>query len=430
MSETLRIALAQLDFPVGDIEGNVARILAASQRARDELHAHLVVFPELTLTGYPPEDLLYRDELHGRVRQGLDKLRRAISGIDVVVGYPRQSGSALFNAAALLRNGEVVSVYHKHALPNYSVFDEKRYFAPSSGAQSACVEPVGPGIPVAITVCEDVWVPGPVRWAADAGARIVLNLNASPYHKKKGGVREAMVRERVSESGLPIVYVNLVGGQDELVFDGGSFVMDGAGVVTQRAADFAQGLFPVDFEVANVPRPVAAKVERCASVEESVYRAIVLGVRDYIRKNGFAGAVLGLSGGIDSALTAAIAVDAIGPAAVEAVLMPSRFTADMSIEDALAEARALGIAHRIIPIEAPFQAFLDCLNEAFAGMDTDTTEENIQARCRGVILMAISNKLGRILLTTGNKSEMAVGYALCTVIWRGGSRPSRTCPRP
>jgi NAD+ synthase (glutamine-hydrolysing) len=429
LSETLRIVLAQLDFLVGDIEGNVARIVAASERARDELRAHMVVFPELTLTGYPPEDLLYRSELHRRVQAGLDELCRVTRGIDVVVGYPRLSGSSLFNAAALLRDGEVVAVYHKHALPNYSVFDEKRYFVSSDGSHRACVVNVGPDIPVAITICEDIWVSEPLRWAAEAGARIVLNLNASPFHKKKGGVREAMVRERVSEVGLPVVYVNLVGGQDELVFDGGSFVMDAAGQVSQRAADFSEGLYPVDFEVADVPRPIAADVQRCATVEESVYRALVLGVRDYIRKNGFGGAVLGLSGGIDSALTAAIAVDAIGPDRVEAVLMPSRFTADMSIEDAVVEARALGIAHRIIPIEPPFQAFLDSLEKEFAGMDSDVTEENIQARCRGVILMAISNKLGRILLTTGNKSEMAVGYATLYGDMAGGFAPIKDVPK-
>ncbi len=417
--------MAQLNLLVGDIEGNADKVIASSLRARDELAAHAIVFPELTLTGYPPEDLLLRPELHRRVRRGLERIGAEVRGIDVILGYPEETVEGVFNVVTLIRDGALVATYRKQNLPNYSVFDEKRYFVPGV---SACVVDIR-GVPVGITICEDVWGPGPARQAADQGAQLLLNLNASPFHLAKGREREVILGQRTSEAGLPIVYVNLVGGQDELVFDGGSFVVDAEGRVTQRAADFSEGLVPVDFETDGLPRPVAGALSPVEPEEASIYRALVLGVRDYIEKNRFKGAVIGLSGGIDSALTAAIAVDAIGPERVEVVMMPSRYTSPMSVEDAEAEARALGVPHRVISIEPVFEAFLASLADEFTGLPRDVTEENIQARCRGVILMAISNKKRKILLTTGNKSEMSVGYATLYGDMAGGFAPIKDVPK-
>ncbi|UCE90698.1 MAG: NAD+ synthase [Pseudomonadota bacterium] len=419
--------MAQLDFLVGDVYGNAARVIETCVHARDELHADLVVFPELTLTGYPPEDLLLRPGLALRVLQGLETIKQQVRGIDLILGYPHQATGGLYNAASLIHDGKIVATCHKQHLPNYAVFDEKRYF--TAGAEP-CVAQVR-GIPVGITVCEDVWSPGPVEQCAAQGARLIVNVNASPFHMEKSGEREAVVRERVTETGIPLVYVNLVGGQDELVFDGGSFVMDAKGDVVQRVPAFEESLHCVDIEYdGKEARPAAQKsLPVPLSTEQSVYQALVLGVRDYIGKNGFNGAVIGLSGGIDSALTLAVAVDAIGAGRVEAVMLPSRYTAKMSIEDADAEAEALGVEYHVFPIESAFAAFLDLLRDEFAGRPADTTEENIQARCRGVILMAISNKKHKIVLTTGNKSEMAVGYATLYGDMAGGFDVLKDVPK-
>ncbi|PKM45833.1 MAG: NAD+ synthase [Gammaproteobacteria bacterium HGW-Gammaproteobacteria-1] len=426
MSKTLHIALAQINPLVGDIDGNAARIIAAAEQARDELAADAVLFPELSLTGYPPEDLLLRPGLHVRVLRALEEVKRRVSGITLVLGLPQQAAGGLFNAAAVLRDGQLVASYHKQHLPNYSVFDEKRYFAVGG---EPCVVDIR-GVPIGITICEDVWHPGPVAEAVAAGARLILNLNASPFHINKGREREEVVRQRIAESGVPLVYVNQVGGQDELVFDGESFVMDEMGEVVLRAPAWQEGLWLAGFEVADeAVRPLPAEVEPVQSLEASVYGALVCGVRDYIEKNGFRGVVLGLSGGIDSALTLAVAVDAIGAARVEAVMMPSRYTADMSVEDAAAEARLLGVSYSVITIEPLFNAFLDSLRDEFAGMAPDTTEENLQARCRGVLLMAISNKKRKIVLTTGNKSEMAVGYATLYGDMAGGFDVLKDVPK-
>lgn len=423
---TLRIALAQINPLVGDIDGNAARIIAVAERARDELHAAAVLFPELCLTGYPPEDLLLRPGLHVRVLRALEEVRRRVSGITLVFGLPQQAAGGLFNAAVALRDGQLLGCYHKQHLPNYSVFDEKRYFA---AGNEPCLVAIN-GVSVGITICEDVWHPGPVAQAVAAGARLILNLNASPFHINKGREREEVVRARISENGVPLVYVNQVGGQDELVFDGESFVMDEMGEVVLRAPAWQEGMWLAEFEVSDeAVRPLPAAVEPVQSIEASVYGALVCGVRDYIEKNGFRGVVLGLSGGIDSALTLAVAVDAIGAARVEAVMMPSRYTADMSVEDAAAEAHILGVDYRVITIEPLFNAFLDSLREEFAGTTPDTTEENLQARCRGVLLMAISNKKRKIVLTTGNKSEMAVGYATLYGDMAGGFDVLKDVPK-
>ncbi len=426
MASTLRIVMAQLNTLVGDIEGNAEQVIAVARRARDELKADAILFPELTLSGYPPEDLLLRGGLHRRVLAALEQVNREVSGIDVVLGYPHAASGGLFNAASLLRDGRTVATYHKHHLPNYSVFDEKRYFA--EGSEPCVVELKG--VKVGLTVCEDVWHPGPVALAAEAGAQLILNLNASPFHSGKELEREQVMAQRVADVRIPIIYVNQVGGQDELVFDGRSFVIDGDAQVVQRAPAFEEGLFLVelDFDGERV-RPRLGEMAPVLGDEAAVYQALVLGVRDYIEKNGFRGVVLGLSGGIDSALSLAIAVDAIGPERVEAVMMPSRYTADMSVADAEEEAKIFGVDYQVITIEPLFNAFLSSLSHEFEGLPADTTEENLQARCRGVLLMAISNKKHKIVLTTGNKSEMAVGYATLYGDMAGGFDVLKDVPK-
>ncbi len=421
--KALVIALAQLDLHVGAIAANAERIIETARRARDEMGARLVVFPELSLTSYPPEDLLLREDFLDEVEVQMQRVMSAVSGIAMVIGYPRRKSGSLYNAAGVLCDGGMLVEYHKQALPNYSVFDEKRYFDP--GLESAVFELDGHRI--GLTICEDIWEPEPARQAARDGATLLLNLNASPFHKGKAPEREELLATRARENRLAIVYVNLVGGQDELVFDGGSFVVDRGGRLAQRLPFFDEAL--VNCAIDADGAPALAAISEPLTEQEAIYRALVLGTRDYARKNGFKGAVLGLSGGIDSALVAALAVDALGAENVEVVLMPSRYTADMSNEDAVLEARRLGIDYRTIPIESAFNAFLDLLADAFAGYQTDTTEENIQARCRGVILMAISNKTGRILLTTGNKSEMSVGYATLYGDMAGGFAPIKDVPK-
>lgn len=423
---SLKISLAQIDLMVGDIRGNADRVLAAMRVARDQQKAHAVVFPELTLTGYPPEDLLLRPELIARVEAELERLCSECNGIDLILGYPKCQDGKLYNAAGVIRDGVIITEYFKSLLPNYSVFDEKRYFEPGD---RPCVFELQ-GVSVGVTICEDIWYKTPATAAAEAGAKILLNLNASPFHSGKAPEREILLQKRAQETGLSIIYLNLVGGQDELVFDGGSFVVNPQGEITQRAAFFREDQPLVEFiQQHGGIVPVPAHIAPLLSEEAAVYTALVSGVRGYVRKNGFKGAVLGLSGGIDSALTLAVAVDALGADQVEVVLMPSRYTADMSNEDAVREAEALGVKHQTIPIEPAFNAFLDLLKQTFAGTTRDTTEENIQARCRGVLLMAISNKTGKILLTTGNKSEMSVGYATLYGDMAGGFAPIKDVPK-
>jgi len=476
---TLRILIAQLNLVVGNVAANRDRVIATLREARDDLGADLVVFPELTLTGYPPEDLLLRPELIERVTAALEDIRGASHGIALVLGYPKRDLGSLFNVAGFIHDGRLVAEYAKQRLPNYSVFDEKRYF---QAGQAPCVLHFQ-GLPLALLICEDIWEEGPALQAVAAGARLLININASPFHTGKAPEREELLMRRAREHRVPILYANLIGGQDELVFDGGSFVVNAAGTLTQRAPFFAEALMLVELasgpktdqgcdpspghghdledgqalspmrggmadggaiptpgpalgqvtrperEGEETPWPRPAAIAPHPLEEAAIYRALVLGVRDYVRKNGFHGAVLGLSGGIDSALTLAIAVDALAADQVEAVLMPSRYTAPMSVEDARAQASALGVAHRLIPIEPAFQAFLGLLAEEFAGRAVDVTEENIQARCRGIILMAISNKKGKMLLTTGNKSEVAVGYATLYGDMAGGFAPIKDVPK-
>jgi NAD+ synthase (glutamine-hydrolysing) len=426
MADSLRVVLAQINFLVGDIERNCQRVIELSHDAKERLKGDVILFPELTLTGYPPEDLLLRPELHIRVDNALEKIKSDIGGIHVILGFPEKRDSGIYNSAIHIMDGEIRAVYRKIHLPNYRVFDEKRYFRSGNDAVVTDIN----GIPVGLTICEDVWYPGPAAESKRGGASIIFNLNASPFHMKKAEKREKVIAQRVKETGLPLVYLNLVGGQDELVFDGGSFVMDQEENVVARLPFFSESLSPVDFLLEkNIPKPEASECSPLLREEESAYSALVLGVRDYVNKNGFPGAVLGLSGGIDSALTLAVAADALGGDRVEGFSMPSRYTADMSIEDAEREAENLGVKFSVIPMEGPFTAFLNSLEDEFRGLPVDTTEENIQARCRGVILMAISNKSGKIVLTTGNKSEMAVGYATLYGDMAGGFGVLKDVPK-
>jgi len=425
--QELRIAIAQINLLVGDMEGNARRIIEVMQEARDNLQADVLITPELALTGYPPEDLLLRPGMYERIDRALLHIQQQVTGIDLLLGYPEQTPEGVYNSAAVIREGKIIAHARKENLPNYSVFDEKRYFVPE---HHTCVVPIG-GANVGITICEDIWFPEPPQRLKEAGADLILNINASPYHLNKGYEREQTVADRCRETGLPVVYANLVGGQDELVFDGDSFVMNAQGTVTQRVPAFTEQLEGVRFKQTESGwQPVQADVLPAPlSTTASVYQALVLGVRDFVRKNGFNGAVIGLSGGIDSALTLAIAVDALGGEEIEAVMMPSRYTADMSVEDAAEQARTQGVNYRVIAIEQPFNAFLEILAEEFAGLPVDTTEENIQARCRGVLLMAISNKKRKMVLTTGNKSEMAVGYATLYGDMAGGFDVLKDVPK-
>jgi NAD+ synthase (glutamine-hydrolysing) len=419
----LKVQIAQLNFMVGDIEGNAQKVIDLA--CSGEKSADAIVFPELAITGYPPEDLLLRSDFIERAALAVEQIRSQVRDLYLVIGYPRLRDGKLFNVAGVLFGGEIIVEYAKHKLPNYSVFDEKRYFAPGREAVTFKLK----GLQVGLTICEDIWEPEPAEMSRAAGAQLLLNLNASPFHVGKAPEREELLQRRARENGIPIIYANLVGGQDELVFDGGSFVVDARGGLIQRSCFFEESLDIVEIESDLQPIPLAQAVEPLMAEEQRVYGALVLGVRDYVRKNGFKGAIIGLSGGVDSALTLAVAADALGPDQVEVVLLPSRYTADMSNHDAVAEAEALGVHYRTISIEPAFNAFLDMLREEFAGKPVDVTEENIQARCRGIILMAISNKKGRILLTTGNKSEMSVGYATLYGDMAGGFAPIKDLPK-
>jgi NAD+ synthase (glutamine-hydrolysing) len=424
--QRLRVVMAQLNIRVGDVYGNVEQIIEATRRARDELNAQIIVFPELTLCGYPPEDLLLRSSMQSRIEKALLRVQEAAQGIAIVIGFPWVEKGARYNSCAVISEGKEIARYYKQRLPNYRVFDEKRYFEPGSGP---CVVDLL-GVHVGITICEDIWFAEPLKQACDAGAQIMLTLNASPFHRGKQAERELLLAKRASESSIPMIYVNQVGGQDELVFDGNSFVVDGNGKVTQRAPAFEEGLFVSDFEIkGGILAPVAGPVTELLSLEASVYQALVVGVRDYVRRNGFKGVVLGLSGGIDSALCLAIAVDALGAENVEAVMMPYHYTAQMSQDDAKEEADLLGVKYSVLPIAPMVEAFLNTLAPMFEGLAKDTTEENLQARCRGTMLMAISNKKRYLVLTTGNKSEMAVGYATLYGDMAGGFDVLKDVPK-
>ena len=416
MARQLRVVMAQLNLMVGDIEGNTSLVLKNAERAISEFAADLIVFPELTLTAYPPEDLLLRPSLKLRIDRAIDAILQADLPIHIVLGFPESIDGKLFNALTVLEGGSRLATYHKQCLPNYQVFDERRYF---HAGDKPCVLQIA-GIRLGFTICEDMWEQDPFKQAGDAGADLMININASPYHIHKLEQRQALLKQRSIEGGFPIIYVNLVGGQDELVFDGASMAMSASGECHYLAPNFEADLHLVNVDILNsdsqefaakrceIPRQSLAAEQSSIA---SVYHALVLGVRDYVNKNKFVGTVLGLSGGIDSALTLAIAVDALGKDRVQAVMMPFEYTSKLSLDAAADQAQRLDVEYQVIPIRHIYAAFIEALEYEFVGMPVGVSEQNIQARCRGVILMAISNKKQLMVLTTGNKSECAVGYS-------------------
>lgn len=425
MSGEISIALAQINVVVGAVEDNVDRIINFARQAKTELNCDLMVCSELVLTGYPPEDLLLRPGFNTRVEQQLQRLCDEVQDIDLIVGYPRKTVAGLCNVGALIQAGTITHEYAKIDLPNYSVFDEKRYFVPGD---KSCVADYH-GLKLGITVCEDIWHEGPVEQAVADGADLIININGSPYHANKITERREVICERAKKLKTPVVYVNQIGGQDELVFDGASFVSNENGDVVHQAASFTESLTAVTVSTDKKGAVSGSTIEPELNYHASVYNALVLGVRDYVIKNGFSGVVIGLSGGIDSALTTAIAVDALGPENVDVIMMPFRYTSDISKQDAHAQAEALGVNYHVVSIEPMYDAFLEQLAPLFEGRAEDTTEENIQARCRGLTLMAYSNKTGRMVLTTGNKSEMSVGYATLYGDMVGGYNAIKDVPK-
>jgi len=461
MIEALRIALAQINLTVGDLDGNRARILDYLNRARAQ-QADVVVFPELAVAGYPPEDLLLKPSFIKANQRSLKAIAAQVRDIAAIVGFVDRDEEDIYNAAAVLHHGEVAAVYHKVFLPNYGVFDEYRYFGRGSEPLNLRLD----GAVVGVNICEDIWQPGgPMQAQALQGAQVIVNLSSSPYYAGKIESRQRMLSTRASDSIVIVCYCNLVGGQDELVFDGASMIFDQEGELIARGKQFEEDLIVADLDLSSVfrrrlhdPRlrqqlmvshaplsgvrevsldgeihreraPIVAPKARLLQPLEEIYDALVLGVRDYVGKNGFRQVVIGLSGGVDSSITAAIAVDALGPENVTGVGMPSRFTTQMSREDSRALAANLGIRFMEVPIDDIFEAYLKTLAEPFAGTQRDITEENLQARTRGNILMALSNKFGWLVLTTGNKSEMSVGYATLYGDMSGGFAMLKDVPK-
>ncbi len=463
---TLRIALAQINTTVGDLAGNAAKVRDSLDRSR-AAHARIVLFPELTLTGYPPEDLLLKPGFAGASRAALSDLLGHTRGLTAIVGFAERDHD-LFNAAAVLHDGQLAGVYRKSLLPNYAVFDEERYFAhgrtPGLFSLEAATDDRLSKVRFGLSICEDIWYPsGPPQAQATAGAELLLNIAASPFESGKARNRERMLATRAADNVAIVAFCNLVGAQDELVFDGGSLIVDARGELLARASSFEEELLVCDVEVSNVfrqrlrdprrrkaalfdegaswiplhaepplqppppldPRPLALLLDG----EEEIYRALVLGTRDYVKKNGFESVVIGLSGGVDSALVAAIAVDALGAEHVVGVSMPSRFSSEHSRSDAAEVARRLGIRLEVVDIEPAHQAYLKMLQPLFAGADSDATEENLQSRARGNVLMALSNKFGWLVLTTGNKSELAVGYTTIYGDMAGGFAVIKDVPK-
>lgn len=442
----LTVVSAQINPVVGDIGGNTEKILKDIQEAVSFYAADVVVFPELVITGYPPEDLLLRESIGPRVNRALDLLLNEIpEGVVAVIGYPKRVNGKLFNMAGVLVRGGILCEYAKQCLPNYQVFDEKRYFTEGTHYETFTLK----GVKMGLSICEDIWDGLPLHAAKEAGVELLLNLNASPFHTNKQVERDALLSERASFLSAPIVYVNQFGGQDELVFDGGSIVVAGNGEIISRSPVFERALDPVCFNLEDrsiqsilnpsnsqlsiptpaVSAPTASQALPSNPNVSSIYQALVLGVSDYVNKNGFEGVVLGLSGGIDSALTLAIAADALGPERVQAVMMPFRYTSDLSKNDAQEEAERLGVRYHSYSIESIYDSFMATLSGPFNGTETGIAEQNIQSRSRGVLLMALSNKFGYLVLTTGNKSEMAVGYATIYGDMAGGLDVLKDVPK-
>lgn len=402
----MKILVAQFNPKVGDLEQNTLSVLEIIEQGQSAA-ADLIIFPELALCGYPPEDLLLRPSLKIRVDRALVKVAAAVSSSVVILGYPSSEGDRIYNAAAVIEKAEVVTTYRKRVLPNYRVFDEKRYF---SEGDSSCVVAVC-GRKIGITICEDLWHDGPIRDTADKGAELIININASPFQVRKHQQRIDVLVDQTKKVGLPILYANLVGGQDELVFDGDSMLINATGEICYQAPWFEESADILDLNFSATGVEMAPKISAVPGRIEATYKALVLAVRDYVEKNGFASVVLGLSGGIDSAVTLAVAVDALGADRVRAIMMPFQYTSDLSQDLASKQAETMGVHYRSIDIESIFEVFSEALQDEFKGLPADVTEQNMQARIRGVILMSISNKKGALVLTTGNKSEVAVGYS-------------------
>lgn len=406
MTKKIRIALAQLNLTVGDLEGNLQKHIAAATRARDELDAQLIVFPELSMTGYPPEDLLLRSEFITQAQAAVTAYIKQVRGIYSLISYPEPTIAGIHNACMLTHDGKRLGDYAKQCLPNYGVFDEYRYFIPGDKTAVLSIDDISFGL----AICEDTWFSEPIHQAALEGARIILSPNASPFEVDKHEQRLAVLCERAKQDNVAIVYVNQVGGQDELIYDGGSMFIDSKGNISALAGFFQETILTVDVNVTDTEVTATHLPYQLPSTEEKIYQGLVLALRDYINKNHIPGVVLGLSGGIDSALTLAIAVDALGSERVKAVYLPSRYSAEISLEDAELMAANVKVPFDVYSIEPTFTAFLKTLSPILAGTKPDITEENIQARCRAIILMAISNKSGYLVLTTGNHSEVATGY--------------------
>lgn len=418
----MKLAIAQMNSMVGAMQANAAHILDCARTAH-AAGARMLLTPELALCGYPPEDLLFRQDFYAANQRWLDWLAQHLPpDMAVIVGHPHQQQLQRYNAASVIHSGKCVHTYLKQILPNHSVFDEARYF--DAGHSPLVFE--WQGVRYGLLICADSWEPGPALLALQANAEVLLTINASPFHMQKQLTRHEVLRSRIRETGLPMVYANMVGGQDELVFDGASFSMDSAGAVVSELPAFTATL---GYLMLDHGQPQAADIAPALPLEASVYQALTLGLQDYVRKNQFPGVVLGLSGGIDSALTLAIAVDALGPERVSAVMMPSAYTADISLQDAQAMASLLKVEYRVLPIKSLFDGFNGALSETFAGKAQDTTEENLQARIRGMLLMAISNKFGHLVLTTGNKSETAVGYSTLYGDMAGGFALIKDVPK-
>lgn len=417
----MRIALAQINSTVGDIKGNTDKIIDYAKQAQANA-AVILITPELALCGYPPEDLLFRDDFNHACEQALMRLAEHAIGITLLIGHPHLMDNKLYNAASLLKDGKIKATYHKQVLPNYSVFDEERYF--TAGITPLVFE--HGGTKFGVMICADGWETEPAMRAKETGAEFLLSLNASPYHMDKLETRYEVIAARAKETGLPIIYTNMVGGQDELVFDGASFVMNSQGEVTQQLPAFVEHLSYVEIQH---KKPVAVKFLPALNAEAAVYHALKLGLADYVNKNGFPSVVLGLSGGIDSALTLAIAVDALGAERVKVVMMSSEFTASISVDDAIKMANILNVKYSQIPIKDLFELFRETLAPEFGDLPFNTAEENLQARIRGMLLMALSNKFGCMVVTTGNKSEMAVGYSTLYGDMAGGFSLLKDVPK-
>ncbi len=425
MTKKLRVVLAQLNFMMGDFPGNLNKMIDAATRARDEFSADIIVFPELCVTAYPPEDLLLRKSFINDANKALYEFIARVNNIHCIVSHPHATPQGLLNAISVIHNGTILARYGKQHLPNYGVFDEARYFIPGN---APCVVPIN-GIPVGIVICEDLWLPNPSEQAATQGARFILSPNASPFEIDKHEKRLDVISARAKSTNIPIAYVNLIGGQDELVFDGGSMIVDAEGKLCHHAGFFNETLLAVDFEITNAQTHVAAVPIHLPSTEKNIYDALVLGLRDYVEKNNIPGVIIGVSGGIDSALTLAIAVDALGKEKVEAVFMPSCYSAEISKQDAFAVAKNLSVDCKTISIETVFESFIHLLSPNFQEKKPTISEENIQSRCRCIILMALSNQSGKIVLSTGNRSELAVGYSTLYGDMSGGFAVLKDVPK-